>query len=146
MAQRVSLDDEVPLQRLLPTSMEDSCPEERFRAVGKKTLRCVPLIPSAFLADTQFLSSEYAAAFFLLGGSLKDAVNVCVRNLDDFQLGVAIARVMEQGDEGPVLRDVLTTSVLPIAFKKGNRWLANWAFWLLHRRDLAVRVLLVSTE
>lgn len=85
---------------------------------------------------------EYAAAFFLLGGSLKDAVNVCVRNLDDFQLGVAIARVMEQGDEGPVLRDVLTTSVLPIAFKKGNRWLANWAFWLLHRRDLAVRVLL----
>ena len=42
---------------------------------------------------------EYAAAFFLLGGSLKDAVNVCLKNLSDWQLAVALARVVEQGDE-----------------------------------------------
>lgn len=87
--------------------------------------------------------SEYAAAFFLLGGSLKDAVNVCVKNLSDFQLAVALARVGEQGDEGPILRDLLSNTMLPLAFKEGNRWLASWAFWLLHRRDLAVRVLVV---
>ena len=38
---------------------------------------------------------EYAAAFFLLGDRLKDAVNVCLKHLDDFQLAIAIARVYE---------------------------------------------------
>ncbi|KAF5385516.1 hypothetical protein D9757_005413 [Collybiopsis confluens] len=84
---------------------------------------------------------EYAAAFFLLGGSLKDAVNVCIKHLHDFQLAVAIARVVEQNNEGPILISVLNSVVLPTAFKEGNRWLASWGFWLLHRRDLSVRVL-----
>lgn len=88
---------------------------------------------------------EYAAAFFLLGDSLADAINVCVRQLDDFQLAVALTRVVEQGDDGPVLKHLLSNTVLPIAFAGGNRWLAGWAFWLLRRRDLAVRVLVVST-
>lgn len=90
-------------------------------------------------------SQEYAAAFFLLGGSLKDAVNVCIKNLSDFQLAIALARVVE-GDEGPVLRDILTNTILPFAFKDGNRWLAGWAFWLLQRRDLAVRVLIAPLQ
>ncbi|KAI0695128.1 RAVE protein 1 C terminal-domain-containing protein [Cytidiella melzeri] len=83
---------------------------------------------------------EYAAAFFLLGGSLKDAVNVCIRNLQDFQLAIALTRVVE-GDDSPILSDILTKTVIPTAFKEGNRWLASWAFWLLRRRDLAVRIL-----
>lgn len=86
---------------------------------------------------------EYAAAFFLLGGSLRDAVNVCVRQLGDFQLAIALARVVEQSNEGPILKDILKDTVLPIAFQTGNRWLGSWTFWLLHRRDLAVRILLV---
>jgi len=32
--------------------------------------------------------------------------------------------------------------VIPLAFREGNRWLASWAFWILHRRDLAVQILL----
>jgi hypothetical protein len=87
---------------------------------------------------------EYATAFFVLGGSLKDAVNVCLRHLDDFQLAIALARVVE-GDDGPGLRNILEENVIPLAFKKGNRWLGSWAFWLLHRRDLAVRILVVSS-
>lgn len=98
-----------------------------------------------FIPCYHLLSPEYAAAFFLLGNSLKDAVHVCIKNLGDFQLAVAIARLVEQGNEGPVLLDILKNTVLPIAFTDGNRWLASWAFWLLHRRDLAVRVLLVSS-
>ncbi len=87
--------------------------------------------------------AEYAAAFFLLGGSLKDAVNVCLKNVGDWQLAVALARVVE-GDDGPILRDILSGTVVPLAFKDGNRYLASWAFWLLRRRDLAVRILVVS--
>jgi hypothetical protein len=81
----------------------------------------------------------------LLGNSLKDAVNVCNKQLSDFQLAVTLARVVEQRDDGPILIDILKNTVLPIAFSDGNRWLASWAFWMLHRRDLAVRVLLVSS-
>jgi hypothetical protein len=92
---------------------------------------------------TGILLSEYAAAFFLLGGSLKDAVSVCIKQLSDFQLAIAIARVVEQSNEGPVLMSILNNSVIPTAFSSGNRWLASWAFWLLHRRDLAVRILVV---
>lgn len=42
-------------------------------------------------------SVGYAAAFFLLADKLQDAVNVCVKNLSDFQLAIAICRVYEQG-------------------------------------------------
>jgi hypothetical protein len=66
-----------------------------------------------------------------------------VKQLHDFQLAIALARIVEQSNEGPVLFDVLSTTVLPTAFREGNRWLASWAFWLLHRRDLAVRILVV---
>jgi hypothetical protein len=87
---------------------------------------------------------EYAAAFFLLGGSLNDAVNVCVRQLKDFQLAIALARVAERTDDGPVFTDILQNTVIPTAFREGNRWLGSWAFWFLKKRDLALRILIVS--
>jgi hypothetical protein len=71
-------------------------------------------------------------------------VNVCIKQLGDFQLAVALARVVEQSNDGPVLRGILNNTVVLTAFREGNRWLASWAFWLLHRRDLSVRILLVS--
>ncbi|KAG9095999.1 regulator of (H+)-ATPase in vacuolar membrane [Ceratobasidium sp. UAMH 11750] len=92
----------------------------------------------ALLSKQRF---EFAAAFFMLGGSLQDAVNVCLKQLDDFQLAIALARVVE-GDNGPVLRGILSKAVVPLAFESGNRWLGSWAFWMLDRRDLSVRILL----
>ncbi|KAI6162072.1 RAVE protein 1 C terminal-domain-containing protein [Pisolithus thermaeus] len=83
---------------------------------------------------------EYAAAFFLLGGSLKDAVSVCIKQLSDFQLAIALARVVEQGNDGPVFQGILRNTVLPMA------WLCSWAFWMLRRRDLSVRVLLTPLQ
>ncbi|KAK8845415.1 hypothetical protein IAR55_006128 [Kwoniella newhampshirensis] len=85
---------------------------------------------------------EYAAAFFMLAGRPKDAITVCLRQLDDWQLGLALARVVEGGTEGPIVKWILNDTVLPMAFKGGHRWLATWAFWTLGRRDLAVRVLI----
>ena len=86
---------------------------------------------------------EYAAAFFLLGGALRDAVRICLKQIGDMQLAIALARIVEGNDDGPVLQDILRETVVPLAFADGNRWLASWAFWLLRRRDLAVRVLVV---
>ena len=84
---------------------------------------------------------EYSAAFFLLADALPDAVSVCVNQLDDLQLGVAIARVYE-GDGGPVMVNLLQTKILPRAAEQGNRWMATWAFWMLGKRDRAVRTLI----
>ncbi|KAK4197613.1 putative regulator of V-ATPase in vacuolar membrane protein [Triangularia verruculosa] len=84
---------------------------------------------------------EYAAAFFLLADHLGDAVNVCLNQLHDLQLAIAIARVYE-GDNGPVLFKLLQEEVLAKAAREGNRWLASWAFWMLGRRDMSVRALI----
>ena len=79
----------------------------------------------------------------MLGGALRDAVRVCLKQIGDVQLAIALARVVEGNDDGPILQEILMETVVPLAFKDGNRWLASWAFWLLHRRDLAVRILVV---
>ncbi len=84
---------------------------------------------------------EYAAAFFLLAGNLQDAVNVCAHQMHDLQLAIAVARVYD-GDNSSVLRSLLEDRVLPQAAVEGNRWLATWAFWMLGRRDTAVRALI----
>lgn len=86
---------------------------------------------------------EYAAAFFLLADHLQDAVKLLANQLRDIQLAIAVARVYE-GDDGPVLKAFLEESVLPQAAREGNRWLVSWAFWMLNRKDKAVRALVVS--
>jgi hypothetical protein len=63
--------------------------------------------------------------------------------MKDLQLAIAIARVYE-GDTGPVLKGLLENDVLAVAAKEGNRWLASWAFWMLKRKDMAVRALIVG--
>ena len=85
----------------------------------------------------------YAAAFFLLAGELKDAITVLSTQVGDDQFAVAVARVYE-GDDGPVLKEFIEDKLLPQAVREGNRWLATWAFWMLSKRDKAVRALIVS--
>ncbi|KAL5114044.1 regulator of (H+)-ATPase in vacuolar membrane [Pleosporales sp. CAS-2024a] len=83
---------------------------------------------------------EYAASFFLLADHLQDAVSVIHNQLGDTQLAIAIARVYG-GDDSPVLLNFLKDKMLPQAVQNGDRWLATWAYWLLGRRDTAVRSL-----
>lgn len=80
----------------------------------------------------------------MLADQPKDAINICLRQLDDWQLAVALARAVEPDTNGPLLKWVLSDTVIPLAFEGGHRWLASWAFWLIGRRDLSVRVLIVS--
>lgn len=67
---------------------------------------------------------------------------MCINQLDDIQLAIAIARVYG-GDDCVELKEILEDIVLPLAAREGNRWLATWAFWMLRRRDKAVRALIV---
>jgi len=92
----------------------------------------------ALLSKRRF---QYAAAFFLLGGSLKDAVGVCVHQLKDLQLAIAIARVYSK-DDGSVLADLLEHTVLPAAVESDQgRWMASWAYSMLGQQDKAIQVL-----
>lgn len=70
-------------------------------------------------------------------------MNILVSRVQDTQLAIAVARVYE-GDDGPVLHELLEEKILPQAALDGNSWLASWAFWMLNRKDKAVRALVVS--
>jgi len=67
-------------------------------------------------------------------------VNVCVRQLSDWQLALAIVRAYE-GDRGPAMDKLLTETVLPLGFSSGNRWLVSWSFRMLGEMELACRIL-----
>ncbi|KAL8645036.1 MAG: hypothetical protein Q9226_007480 [Calogaya cf. arnoldii] len=119
--------EQASTQRLLSNNFQ----EARWKTAALKNAY-------ALLGKRRF---EYAAAFFLLAGNLQDAVNVCLHQMRDLQLAVAVARVYE-GDDGSVLRLLLIDKVLPQAASQGDRWLATWAFWMLGKRDLALRSLI----
>ncbi|KAL8784259.1 MAG: hypothetical protein Q9213_004081 [Squamulea squamosa] len=119
--------EQASTQRLLSNNFQ----EARWKTAALKNAY-------ALLGKRRF---GYAAAFFLLAGNLQDAVNVCLHQMRDLQLAVAIARVYE-GDDGSVLRLLLEDKVLPQAALEGDRWLATWAFWMLGKRDLALRALI----
>lgn len=84
---------------------------------------------------------EYAASFFLLGDRLHDAMSLLHNQLGDTQLAIAVGRVYG-GDDSPILLNFLRDKILPQAARDGNRWLATWAFWMVNRRDHAVRSLI----
>ena len=84
---------------------------------------------------------EYAAAFFLLGGSLRDAVSVLAHQVKDLQLAFAVARAYQKDDES-VLRDLLHKVILPAAVTSiEGRWMASWTYTQLREPSKAVQVL-----
>nr|CAG8594390.1 7162_t:CDS:10 [Entrophospora candida] len=96
-----------------------------------------------FLANN-FDESKWKTAA-LKNAYLKDAVNVCLKYLDDFHLAIAICRVYE-GDSGPVLTSVFKEHIIPLAVKTGDRWLASLSFWFLNQRDKAVKAIMLPLE
>ena len=81
-------------------------------------------------------------SFFLLGDKLKDAVGVCVKNLNDFQLAIVLCRLYE-GEDGLVLKDLLINCFLPDAFVKMDRYRLSFGYYLLKQRKEAILVLMV---
>ncbi|KAJ3091060.1 regulator of (H+)-ATPase in vacuolar membrane [Quaeritorhiza haematococci] len=88
---------------------------------------------------------EYAVAFFLLGERLKDATSVCLKQLNDPQLAIVICRLFE-GDNGPVLQDILQNSIIPTAIENGDRFLVSMCYSILKDRAKALSATLAPLE
>lgn len=86
---------------------------------------------------------EYAASFFILGGRLKDAVSVCLKQLNDPQLAVVLCRLYE-GEDGPILTDLLEAQLIPSAIESEDRWLLSILFTLIKQRDRAFYCITVN--
>ncbi|XP_061426779.1 LOW QUALITY PROTEIN: dmX-like protein 2 [Lethenteron reissneri] len=65
--------------------------EERWRSAALKNA-------FALLGKRRF---EQAAAFFLLAGALRDAIEVCLEKLNDIQLALVVARLQEANTDAP---------------------------------------------
>lgn len=57
---------------------------------------------------------EHAVAFFLLAGRLKDAIEVCLRNLGDLQLALVVVRLYETDFENlsQIIKSLLSVEIL----------------------------------
>jgi len=96
----------------------------------------------ALLSKRRF---ENAVGFFLLGDRLYDAVNVCLKQLNDVQLAITICRLYE-GDNSPVLNDLYINYLLPQAINNNDRWLANHVFSFLNDGDNTLQSIFVPLE
>lgn len=85
---------------------------------------------------------EHAAAFFLLAGALRDAIEVCLNKLEDFQLAMVLARLYEGELDStpPNLRRLLYDEILGCDSEGGNQhldqahpdpFLRSMALWIL---------------
>ncbi|KAJ2660410.1 regulator of (H+)-ATPase in vacuolar membrane [Coemansia sp. RSA 1200] len=81
-----------------------------------------------------------AATFFMLSDKLIDAARICITQLKDTQLAITICRCYE-GENGPVLKELIWKHVLPDAFKRQDRWLASLAFGIIGKYDLVLQSL-----
>ncbi|KAF9114391.1 regulator of (H+)-ATPase in vacuolar membrane [Mortierella sp. AM989] len=102
--------------------------QERWRTAALKNA-------FALLGKQRF---AYAAAFFLLGNRLQDAVNVCIKHLSDFQLAIAICRAFEPEERGPVLTQLLQGLVTTTT----DPWLLSLFYSMLGLSSKAIRVTL----
>ncbi|XP_066271220.1 dmX-like protein 2 [Branchiostoma lanceolatum] len=118
--------------------------EDRWRRAALKNA-------FALLGKQRF---EHAAAFFLLAGSLPDAIEVCINKLDDLQLAMVVARLYSSNLEQDVpgsQKQVLYEHVLGLSDageeqEEGKMhpdpFLRSIAYWLLKDHTRALNCLL----
>ncbi|KAM6303961.1 dmX-like protein 1 isoform 4-T4 [Podargus strigoides] len=94
---------------------------------------------------------EHSAAFFLLAGHLKDAVEVCLEKLNDIQLALVISRLYESEFEvsstyKSVLQKRILGTVFPGKENSGNMhcdpFLRSMAYWILEDYSKALDTLI----
>ncbi|GAB0205623.1 dmX-like protein 1 [Grus japonensis] len=94
---------------------------------------------------------EHSAAFFLLAGHLKDAVEVCLEKLNDIQLALVISRLYESEFEvSSTYKSILQKRILGSAFpgkeSSGNMhcdpFLRSIAYWILEDYSKALDTLI----
>jgi hypothetical protein len=82
---------------------------------------------------------EHAAAFFLLAGKIRDAIEVIINNLNDIQLALLIARLYET-DEQNLVTNILNREIL--TKPHSDPFYRSMAYWLLKDYDHALNTLL----
>ncbi|XP_050532463.1 dmX-like protein 2 isoform X4 [Daktulosphaira vitifoliae] len=106
--------------------------EDRWRKAALKNA-------FALLGKQRF---EHAAAFFLLAGALRDAIEVCLNKLDDLQLAMVIARLYEGEIDAtpPSLKRLLYEEILGcdrngenqrLSMANPDPFLRSMALWIL---------------
>uniref|UniRef100_A0AAR5P422 RAVE complex protein Rav1 C-terminal domain-containing protein n=2 Tax=Dendroctonus ponderosae TaxID=77166 RepID=A0AAR5P422_DENPD len=115
--------------------------EDRWRKAALKNAY-------ALLGKQRF---EHAAAFFLLAGNLKDAVQICINKLEDLQVAIIITRLYE-GD-GPGLKRLLYREILGCDENGANQdlskahpdpFLRSMALWTLKEYQPSLNTLLIG--
>ncbi|KAJ9109163.1 hypothetical protein QFC21_000491 [Naganishia friedmannii] len=82
---------------------------------------------------------QYAAAFFLLGDRPKDAIHVCIKQLQDYDLAIFIARTRH--DRATLLPWLIETYLRPKGEATCDKWLLHWCHWVQGQKENAIRVL-----
>uniref|UniRef100_A0A8I5N859 Dmx like 1 n=1 Tax=Papio anubis TaxID=9555 RepID=A0A8I5N859_PAPAN len=97
---------------------------------------------------------EHSAAFFLLAGCLRDAIEVCLEKLNDIQLALVIARLYEsEFDTSATYKSILHKKVLGIDSPVSERcslninmhhdpFLRSMAYWILEDYSGALETLI----
>ncbi|XP_032686027.1 dmX-like protein 2 isoform X2 [Odontomachus brunneus] len=117
--------------------------EDRWRKAALKNA-------FALLGKQRF---EHAAAFFLLAGALKDAIDVCLNKLNDIQLAMVIARLYENDTSSPNMRRLLYEEILGCDKEGQNQdmsrvhpdpFLRSMALWILKDYSGSLNTLLLT--
>lgn len=120
----------------MATFLANDFSQERWRLAAQKNA-------FALISQRRF---GFAAAFFLLSGSLQDAVNVCIRNLKDIGLAIALARVYEDDEHGPVFLKIVRSHIVPLAVQLGDRWMGCWALHVLGEHTSMLHMITVRSQ
>lgn len=117
--------------------------EDRWRKAALKNAY-------ALLGKQRF---DHAAAFFLLAGALRDAIDVCLHKLNDIQLAMLIARLYEDDMTSPNLKRLLYEEILGCDQDGANPdinkahpdpFLRSMALWLLKDYSGSLNTLLLT--
>ena len=103
--------------------------EERWAKAAQKNA-------FALLGKQRF---EHAAAFFLLAGKIRDAIEVIINNLNDIQLALLIARLYEN-DEQNLVVNILNQEIL--TKPHSDPFYRSMAYWLLKDYQRSLNTLL----
>ncbi|XP_029426227.1 dmX-like protein 1 isoform X4 [Nannospalax galili] len=118
--------------------------EERWRKAALKNA-------FSLLGKQRF---EHSAAFFLLAGCLRDAVEVCLEKLNDIQLALVISRLYEsEFDKSATYKSILRKKVLGIDSPVNelsalnmtahyDPFLRSMAYWILEDYSAALETLI----
>ncbi|XP_030754716.1 dmX-like protein 2 isoform X2 [Sitophilus oryzae] len=115
--------------------------EDRWRKAALKNAY-------ALLGKQRF---DHAAAFFILSGNLRDAVEICIHKINDIQLAIIITRLYE-GD-GPNLQKLLYQEILGCDENGENQdltrahpdpFLRSMALWSLKDYQASLSTLLIG--